>query len=232
MKVIFLQHVHFETPGAIEDYLKKRRLQYKTVRFFETGWNLPSLDDFDVVVVMGGPMNIYEYDKFPWLKDEKEFLRGSIDKGKRILGICLGAQLLADVLGAKIFKNKFKEIGWFEVFLTGDGKRSKFFKDFPERFMAFHWHGDTFEIPTGAKRLAESEGAKNQAFEYDNRVVGLQFHLETTPELAGNLLQFSGDDLTGGGKFVNSPDEIKKSPYFSSLNKLLNRFLDNFLIGE
>ncbi len=226
MRFLFLQHVPFETPGKILDYVRDRGFEYSFVRFFE-GDRLPSPQDNDVIVVMGGPMNIYEYDEYPWLREEKVFLKNVIEAGKKVLGICLGAQLIADVMGGKVVRNREKEIGWFEVMLTEEGKQSPLFKGFPERFMAFHWHGDMFTIPEGAVRLAYSEGCDNQAFSYEDRVVALQFHFETTPDLAANLVKFSGDDLKGGGRFVQSPEEIV-SGNFREINKLLEIFLNNF----
>ena len=228
MRVLFLQHVHFETPGKILNYVVGKGYDYSFVKFFEDNWVLPSPAENDVVVVMGGPMNIYEYEKYPWLRDEKEFLKRVIDAGKKVLGICLGAQLLADVMGGEVIKNKEKEIGWFRIKLTDEGLSSLLFKGFPEEFPAFHWHGDMFTIPDGAVRLAYSEACENQAFSFENRVVALQFHFETTSELAGNLIKFSGDDLQGGGSYVQSPDEILNGE-FDQINKLLFRFLDNFL---
>ncbi len=227
MKFLFLQHVPFETPGKIQDYVVSRGYRYSFVKFFES-WVLPSPNENDVIVVMGGPMNIYEYEKYPWLKEEKKFLEEVIKADKKVLGICLGAQLLADVLGGKIIKNREKEIGWFDVGLTKEGLRSPIFRGFPERFPAFHWHGDMFTIPDCAIRLAYSEACDNQAFIYGNNVVGLQFHFETTPELVENLLTFAKSDLSGGGKFVQTPRKIREGN-FKLINDLLFKFINNFL---
>src|SRR5690606_32591469 len=114
----------------------------------------------------------------PWMKEEKKLIEKAILKGKRVIGICLGAQLIADVLGARVFPNKEKEIGWFPIELTEEGQKSPFFAGFNKTETVFHWHGDTFEIPKGAEHIASSKVCENQAFLFDHKVLGLQFHLE------------------------------------------------------
>lgn len=167
------QHVDFEWIGLIEPWAKERGVT-PTVTRFHRGERPPRETDF--LVVMGGPMSVTEEDKYPWLVEEKEFLRRHIHAGKPVLGICLGAQLIASALGARVFPNREKEIGWFPIELTEAGEQSGYF--LPETpFTAFHWHGDTFEIPKGAELLAHSEGCAHQAFSI-HRALGLQFHLE------------------------------------------------------
>jgi len=174
-------------------------------------------------------MGVYDEDEYPWLKDEKKFIERSIKSGKKILGICLGAQLIADVLGGKVYKNRYKEIGWFDVQLTSEGKKSKFFSDLPERFTAFHWHGDTFEIPDGAVHTARSEACENQAFVYEDRVVGLQFHLETDLQTAKGLIENSEEELKEKGIYIQSPEYIlSREDNFNTIEKLLYRFMDRF----
>src|SRR5262249_47695751 len=136
------------------------------------------LQEIDLVVVLGGPMNIYEEDKFPWLIAEKKFIRQAIEEKLAVLGLCLGSQLIADVLGAKIYPNDEKEIGWFPVEVTEAALKHRLFSHWPNFFTPFHWHGDTFDLPEGAIHLARSQACRNQAFLYQDRVVGLQFHLE------------------------------------------------------
>src|SRR5690606_14426699 len=127
---------------------------------------------------MGGPMNIYEQDIHPWLADEKRLIRAAIDAGKRVLGICLGAQLIADQLGGAVTANAEPELGWLPVQLSDSGRAFACFADFPAEFSAFHWHGDTYALPVDAQCLASTEGCAQQAFSWGNgRVVGRQFHL-------------------------------------------------------
>ncbi len=227
MRIHYLQHVHFETPANILKWADEKNLQVKGTRLFFNE-KLPPIDDFDMLVVMGGPMGIYDEKEFPWLVEEKKFIEKAISKNKKVLGICLGAQLIADVLGAKVYKNKYKEIGWFPVFKTEEAKNSKIFYDFPDSFTAFHWHGDTFEIPEGAVHIFYSEGCNNQAFEYNNgNVVALQFHLETNEESAKALIQNSVEELKEKGRFIQEPDYIlSKKENFSQIETLLYRMMD------
>ena len=189
MRLHYLQHVPFEDLANIEVWAKdKGHLISKTALF--NGEKVPKLSDFDWLIILGGPMSIYEEKKYPWLKMEKKLIKKVIYEKKVVLGICLGAQLIADALGSKIYKNEYEEIGWFFVNKTDEAKESAVFDRLSERFIALHWHGDTFNIPTGAIRIAESEGCSNQAFEYNGRVIGLQFHLESTVDSVNKLIVF------------------------------------------
>ncbi len=178
---------------------------------------LPAPEGLDLLVVMGGPMNIYEHEAYPWLAAEKRFIRACIDAGKMVLGICLGGQLIADVLGGTVTRAPFEEIGWLPVELTEAGRRLDVFADFPERFTTLQWHGDMFSIPPGAVRAAFSEATPNQAFCYDGgRVIGLQFHLEETRETLGELVEVArarGEVCAAPGKPLG--------PYVSPLDDLL-----------
>ncbi len=140
-----------------------------------TGAPLPQIEEIDALAVMGGPMNVYQHRDHPWLLQEKRFLEQAIRAGIPTIGVCLGAQLVADVLGAKVVQNPHIEIGWFEVETVTESAGAEpndhppLPRDLPTRFMAFHWHGDTFEIPRGAIRIAQSRACRNQAFEYATR---------------------------------------------------------------
>lgn len=171
-------------------------------------------------------MNIYEGNKFPWLKEEKKFIAKAIAANKIILGICLGSQLIADVLGGKVSKNQYKEIGWFPVSLTKEASNSSIFSTFPIKFAAFHWHGDTFKIPTGARKIAQSVACENQLFEY-GRVIGLQFHLEYSIESIDLMLKNCSEENVEG-KFIQTADEIiSQYNNVQETKKLLNLLLDN-----
>ena len=176
---------------------------------------LPAQEGFDVLVIMGGPMNVYEHDEYPWLPAEKDFIRTAISGGKKVLGICLGGQLMAAALGGEVTKARFAEIGWHQVELTAAGRELEVFAHFPERFTTLQWHGDTFSIPSGAVHAASSEAVPNQAFVLDGgRVVGLQFHLEETRETLGELLE------AAGGGLPESPDPAR-GPWVSPRGSLL-----------
>jgi GMP synthase (glutamine-hydrolysing) len=188
---------------------------------------LPELAAFDRLGIMGGPMNIYEDDTYPWLAAERALIREAIAAGKSAVGICLGAQLLADALGSKVFSGKNKEIGWWPIRLTEAGKRSGFLADLPEAPTVFHWHGDTFNIPADAVHLATSEGCESQAFLYDNRILGLQFHLESTPETVAAIVAHCGDELVFG-RFIQTEVQIREGgpAHFAAINRLLETLLD------
>ena len=206
MRIHYLQHVPFEGLGNIENWALAKGHQVSDTQLYNND-PLPEPEEFDWLIVMGGPMNIYEEDRFPWLAREKIFIKDTIDAGKIVLGVCLGAQLIASVLGAKIHKNQYPEIGWFDVRLTDAACKSRAFSRLPERFTAFHWHGDTFDLPPGATWIAESDACRNQAFEYGGRVIGLQFHLDTTLESIRRLVEYCGDELVPG-EYVQSEEEM------------------------
>jgi len=226
MHIHALQHVDFEGLGHIGRWIADQGHSLTLTRLY-AGDPLPRLEDFDRLVIMGGPMNIYEDDKYPWLAAERALIREAIAAGKSAVGICLGAQLLADALGSPVFFWKNKEIGWWPIRLTEAGKRSGFLADLPEAPTVFHWHGDTFNIPAGAVHLAESEGCTSQAFLYDNRILGLQFHLESTPETVREIVTHCGHELVEG-TYIQSAAEITAadSALFTAINRLLETLLN------
>lgn len=225
MRAHSLQHVWFEDLANIEPWLRKSGHTVSKTHL----WNnerLPGLDELDWLIVMGGPMNIYEEKKFGWLVREKEFIRDAITQGKLVLGICLGAQLIADVLGGRVYKNEHKEIGWYPVRLSEAAKESKVLSVLPNEFTAFHWHGDTFNLPSSCKRTAVSEGCLNQAFEYDQgRVIGLQFHLESSLESVRRLIQNCGEDLTKGEYIQTADDILLHQENFRNIERNMGVFL-------
>jgi GMP synthase-like glutamine amidotransferase len=227
MKIHCTQHVKFEVPGTIAEWIEKKNHHLSTTHLYENE-SLPETDTFDLLIVMGGPMNIYEYEKYPWLRKEKAFLEKTVAEGKAVLGICLGAQLLADVLKAKVFKNTHKEIGWFPVSVIKDGKPDvSLLEGFPGQFTAFHWHGDTFDLPEGARRLFESEACKNQGFIYENRVIGLQFHVEMSDQTIRNVIENCRDELVEG-KYIQKEDEmLGREDFLIDSKRLMFRLMDN-----
>ena len=206
MRIHYLKHVPFEGLANIEKWAKEKQYIITSTEMY-LGENLPSFDSFDFLIVMGGPMNIYEEEQYPWLAKEKVFIKDAIAKGKTILGVCLGAQLLADVLGAKVVRNKQNEIGWLKVVNSG---LSSFNGILPQEFMAFHWHGDTFLLPEGANLLCSSEGCVNQGFEINNgKIVGVQFHLESNEDSINLLIENCSEELVED-KYIQTASEIKK----------------------
>ena len=208
-------------------WLDSRDAELGYTRFYESA-ELPDVRGIDLVIIMGGPMNVPDETTHPWLVAEKKFVREAIDQGVAVLGVCLGAQLIADVMGARIFPNEFKEVGWFPIEAV-DGGEDSF--AFPERMMAFHWHGDTFDLPAGALRLARSEGCENQAFQLGKNVIGLQFHLETTMETTELMIENCPDDLANW-RYVQSVDAMRKATAVNDnlANRLVFTILDYLTI--
>jgi GMP synthase (glutamine-hydrolysing) len=174
---------------------------------------------------MGGPMNIYEEKEYPFLAPEKRFLKEAALAGKKVLGICLGAQLLADALGGKVFKGA-REIGFHRVELAGGASQAKVFFDFPNQFTAFHWHGDTFHMPDGALHVASSAATFAQAFTWKDRVIALQFHLETTPASMERLIANCASEIEKR-EYVQTADEMRaKVSELAGARVLLRKLLD------
>lgn len=229
MNVHYLQHVSFEDPGMIEQWLIEREHLIKCSRLYLEE-PLPDYESFDLLIVMGGPMSVKDEKEYPWLLDEKIFLEEAIKREKKILGICLGAQLLAEVMGARIFKNAHPEIGWFPVNLTPEAGSSPLFNGLPEEFTPFHWHGETFEVPEEAVRTSESEGCKNQSFTFGNRILGLQFHIEMTEFNINNLIVNCYDEIRDG-RYIQEPVEMSRGAagYIEENFKVMDRLLTNLV---
>jgi GMP synthase-like glutamine amidotransferase len=225
MRAHYLQHVTFEDIGSIESWLKINGYEISNTKLFEAA-DFPSLEDIDLFVIMGGPMSVNDEDKYPWLIREKKFIYEAIKSDKAVLGICLGAQLIAAALGAMVYQNPMKEIGWFPVCGIPTSDKSVFC--FPESLKVFHWHGETFDLPAGATRLAASAACKNQGFQLGKKVIALQFHLETTPESARLLVHNCREELVPGA-FIQTDDEILSVG--PETYQLINHFMDNILIS-
>ncbi|MGE4559266.1 MAG: type 1 glutamine amidotransferase [Desulfobulbus sp.] len=226
MRIHGLQHVAFEGLGHIGKWIADQGHSLTLTRLY-AGESLPDPADFDRLVIMGGPMNIYEDDRYPWLAGERAFIRRAVAGGKSAVGICLGAQLLADALGSKVFSGAHKEIGWLPIRVTEAGRQSKLFRGLPAEPVVFHWHGDTFDVPQGAVHLAESEGCRSQAFLFEDRILGLQFHLESTPETVREILAHCGDELVSGGPYIQSEARMTAvdPARYAAINHLLETLL-------
>jgi len=196
MSVLIIKHIDIEGPGLIEYCLKREKMPYQILNL-TPGLHLPKLDNLTHLVILGGPMNVYEEDRYPFLRDEDLFIKEAIQRGKAMLGICLGAQLIAKALGAKVSKAPAKEIGWYDVSLTEIGSQDPLFSNLPKTFSVFQWHEDTFEIPKGGKLIATSSLVPHQAFRYGEKVYGLQFHLEVTDEMIGEWVETYEEELKG-----------------------------------
>jgi len=195
MKVIIIKHIDIEGPGTIGDFLDSSGIPYQVIDVFN-GEPLPdSLSDTSAVIVLGGPMNVYEEEKYPFLKHEDKFLKKVIEAELPTLGFCLGAQLIAKAKGAIVRKASQKEIGWFKISLNENGSNDPLFQGFSRDVDVFQWHGDTFDIPYGAVKLAASELCSNQAYRISNNIYGLQFHVEVTEEMIYQWLDAYKDEV-------------------------------------
>ena len=224
MKAHYLQHVPFEGLGSIETWLQSMHADVSVTRFFEEP-ALPDPGDVDLLVVMGGPMSVNDETGYPWLVPEKEFIRNAIEENRAVIGICLGAQLIACAMGAAVYPNREKEIGWFPVTAEPvSGADDRF--SFPRELLVFHWHGETFDLPEGATWLARSYACENQAFQLGRRVIGMQFHLETTPDAARDIVHHCRDELQPS-RYVQSGAEIlgAEDSNYAAINAWMDKVL-------
>jgi len=225
MRIHYLQHVPFENPGSILTWAHANDFEVTKTLMFQDD-DLPDHDDYDWLVIMGGPMNIYDHENYHWLVKEKLFIRAAIDSGKLVIGLCLGGQLIADIIGGEVTRNNQLEIGWFPIRFKGSDKSSAFFSFLPDEPTVFHWHGDTFsKLPENAECIAKSDACDNQAFIYKERVFGFQFHLETTEKIISDLLLNCADEMIPG-PFVQSKSEILNSENINQTNNWMDEFLN------
>jgi GMP synthase-like glutamine amidotransferase len=226
MRIHCLQHVPFEGPARIAHWAE-RRGHPLAISHLYAGDPLPDLDSFDRLIVMGGPMGVADEAEHSWLTHEKARIEEAIAAGKSVVGICLGAQLIAEVLGARVYRNAVKEIGWFPIQLTEAALAMPLCDGLPGAPDVFHWHGDTFSLPPAAVQLARSAHCEQQAFLFNDRVLGLQFHLESTPESVAAICTHCADELVPAAT-VQTAAEMHEADIdtYASINRLLETFLD------
>jgi GMP synthase (glutamine-hydrolysing) len=191
MAVLIIKNIETEGPGTIEQFLRNEDIPFHVVEL-GIGEIPPSLESYNTLIILGGPMGVYEMQNHPHLMAGSRIIREAINRDLKILGICLGAQMLAHCLGSDVYPGPEKEIGWHHIELTGEGLKDPVIRklaihpgvgDFWRKFRVFHWHGDTFDLPTGAALLASSARYKNQAFRFGDRIYGFQFHVEVTKDM-------------------------------------------------
>ncbi len=224
MRAHYLQHVPFETLGSMEPWLRDAGYEISCSPLYRSA-EFPDLETVDLIIVLGGPMSVNDEDEFPWLIEEKRFIRDAIETGIPMLGICLGAQLIAKSLGARVYRNHLKEIGWFPVHGILRSSSPGIFS-FPSTMDVFHWHGETFDLPSGAFLMARNEACRNQAFQIGRNVIGLQFHLEMMPESVRTLVSNCRDELLSA-KYVQSEAAILEvdSEKYREINQEMDRIL-------
>ena len=226
MHIQFIQHMPFEHPASIADWAAENNHTTTYTRVFEDA-SFPSMDTFDMLVIMGGVMGVYEEDKYAWMPAQKAFIKRAIDAKKKVFGVCLGAQFIAESLGAKVFPHTTKEIGWFDVEKVESHKLTE---KLPQIFTTFHWHGDTFNLPDDATHLFKTKGCTQQGFVYDDHVAGLQFHMEVKEDLLNGMAENERAELIKD-KYVQTEEEIKSlmQQYMKLQKKLMYELLDAFI---
>ncbi len=228
MRLHYFQHEPFESPFIIEEWAVKNSIVLSSTHFYKES-ALPNLNEIDWLVIMGGSMSINDEGEYPWLAEEKEFVLQAIKTDKTVIGICLGAQIIANVLGSEVFPNSYKEIGWFPVTWQNEAFSLGGFKDFPKEMMVMHWHRETFDLPQGSILLASSEACQNQAFVYNQKVLGLQFHMEFNEAAIDGMLSNCDSELVSD-RYIQSKQEIISGfKHLENTQAGLIKILDAFL---
>ncbi|QEP44024.1 amidotransferase [Ectothiorhodospiraceae bacterium BW-2] len=221
-QALILQHVPFEGAGSIEPWLNRHHYQSQICHLYR-GDPLPKVESLSLLIIMGGPMSVNDEEFYPWLVAEKSAIATAISLQIPTVGICLGAQLMANALGAAVYPNPEKEIGWFKV--TAPPSRLPL----PRQFNAFHWHGETFDLPPNSQRLASSALCRHQAFLIGDYALGLQFHIEITPESVQALITHCGDELTEApsAPAIQTAKEMLAAPpsHYVALNQMMDQLL-------
>jgi GMP synthase-like glutamine amidotransferase len=222
MKAHILQHTATSKAGSTLEWLKKQNIPYSITKFFEPHPSLPELPDFDMLIICGGEMNVDEENSYPWMRAEKDFIKNALVQNKKMVGLCLGGQLIAEALGAPVGRHKNWEVGWLPVQLK---KISPLLPDL-DQLTVFQFHGDSFGIPAGAQKFAQSEACENQGFTWGSHVVAMQFHPESTKDW---VIECSQEKLPSG-PFVQTAEQMVlgnrhqdalKDWYFKLLTEIL-----------
>jgi GMP synthase-like glutamine amidotransferase len=229
MHIHCLQHVTFENPGTIVEWAKNHHHIISYTHFFEENFTLPNVNAIDALLVMGGYMNVDEEEKYPWLVAEKQFIKDVTAVNKKVMGICLGSQLIATALGSKVYYASEKEIGFFPINFTSEALQHSLFNHFTNPYNVLHWHGDTFDLPRNATLIASTGACKHQAFLIGTNVLGLQFHFEMNETVIEDMLLHDGHELEEQGNFIQTKEIIRQHYHHLQQNKkdmflLLDKF--------
>ncbi len=229
MRIHFVQHVSFETPGYLINWAESRKYPVTFSKLFESN-SFVQTNLFDVLVILGGPMGVYEEQKYPWLKEEKNFIKKAIADNKKVLGICLGAQLVAEALGAKVYPHHQKEIGWWPIHKMNHPETQFLTSHLPEQFVTFHWHGDTFDLPYGSTQLFTSGACDQQGFIHGRNTAAIQFHLEATEVLIKQMICHEKEELVYA-PYIQTEQKINEetNSRVQLLEGYMTGFINNFL---
>lgn len=229
MKVLILQHTATEGAGGALDWCAKHNAEITYINLYQPNPNFDSTQEVDLMMILGGPMSVNDEEELAWLKPEKQFVREMIARKTPVLGICLGAQMIATALGVTVGANPETEIGWHQV--RNISTDPSVFQ-LPEHFDVFHWHGETFQLPPHAIRLAESDACVNQGYQIGDRVIGLQFHPEVTLDTMKHWIEDAGDSLKPS-TYVQTPDYMTtmSANYIPNAHALLHSMLD-YLVSK
>jgi GMP synthase-like glutamine amidotransferase len=226
VRIHCVQHVPFEGPGAIADWCAARGHELVGVHPYR-GDPLPDLRDVEALVVMGGPMSANDGPSLDWLAREIRLVEQVVRAGRPMFGVCLGAQILARALGARVYRAREREIGWWPLRLRPEARAGTPLADWPESLVPLHWHGETFDLPEGAAHLAETDTCPHQAFLW-GRALGLQFHVEATPESVDEISSACAGEI-GNGTWEQPAARIRegsahcaalRQPLFGALDRL------------
>ena len=228
-EVLVFQHDAFEELGVFAEVLEKQRESYRVVRTFHGETPAEDWDRIKALIVLGGPISSFDEEQFPFLRWEKRIIRAAIDDGISVLGICLGAQLIASTLGTAVYHGLVKEIGWTPISMTPHGQVDSLLGYLPEHATVFQWHGQGFDLPANAIRLATSVNYLNQAFRLNRNVYGLQFHLEVTPRMIMRWIDERSKDLAQAPYIVPEKILADTENYAPSLKYYGERFLSEFI---
>lgn len=229
MKITLIQHTAVDSPGITSDVLDQNQVEVQVIRI-DRGDRIPSLVDSDVLMTFGGPVSLHLPNPPPWVEPERELIRQYAKLGRRVFGICLGAQLIASALGAKTGSNAEPEFGWHTVNRLENSGESKLVSELPSQITALHWHQNTFELPNKSTHLYQSDACTNQAFSIEDQIIGFQFHPEATAKTIDYYLRVASPSRVTGC-YVQTADEIRQgvTKHLKHQNQMLQRFLENWL---